>query len=195
MENRIDKSVKFGQNVVIEDDVVIGPGCKIGHQCVLKSGTRMGRNVDFADLCCTTGLCYIGNDVAVRTRSTISKGVIVEDRAFIGAGVMTSHTKSIYHHRPGADRRQYITRIGMGAVIGSSSNLMAGVYVLSNVIVGYASNVVKDLLVVGVYFGNPAKIVLDVPMQACVDYPENWEPHAFSKEELKRYLPYALESE
>jgi UDP-2-acetamido-3-amino-2,3-dideoxy-glucuronate N-acetyltransferase len=175
------KNFKIGFNCVIEEDVEIGNDVTIGHFVMLRNGTRIGDRVNISDYCCSTGVCYIGNDVNIRTRSTISKGVIVEDRAFIGAGVMTSHTKNIYHMRPMMPKRQLITRISMGAVIGSSCNLRAGVTVGPSVVVGYDSSV---------YFGNPAKKVGPLPPEMVVEAPEGWEPHKFSEELLKKYLPH-----
>lgn len=184
------KNFKCGKNCIIEDDVIIGDNVKLGHNVVLKNGTHFGNNIDFADYCCTTGLCYVGNDINVRTRSTISKGVIIDDKAFVGAGVMTSHTKNVYHQREKMPKQQYITRIGMGAVIGSSSNIIAGVTIHDNVIVGYASNVVKDLIEHGIYYGNPARKVIDGSKILLVDYPKKWKSFNFSDELIDKYLPY-----
>ena len=187
------KNFKCGEHCVIEPDVIVGENVKLGHHVVLKSGTRFADNIDFADYCCTTGICYVGNDVNVRTRSCISKSVIVEDRAFIGAGVMTSHTKNVYHHRTKMEKRQHITRIGMGAIIGSSTNMVAGTTIGDNVIVGYASNVVKDCIEKGIYVGNPAKRIMDLTPELIVEYPSNWKPYKFTKEMLQKYLPYFKE--
>lgn len=184
------ENFKMGENCVIEGDVIVGDNVTLGHNVILKSGTRFGNDINFADNCCTTGICYVGNGVNVRTNSCISKSVIVEDRAFIGAGVMSSHTKNVYHHRPQMEKRQYITRIGVGAVIGSSTNLMAGITIGNNVVVGYGSNVVKDLLDEGVYVGNPAKPFGEIGWGMRVEIPEGWEPYMFSKEMLNKYLPY-----
>lgn len=185
------KNFSIGQYCVIESDVIVGDNVRIGHQVVLKSGTRFANDIDFADYCCTTGLCYVGNNVNIRTRSTISKGVIVEDRAFIGAGVMTSHTKHVSHWRPKMIKQQHITRIGMGAIIGSSVNIMAGIKIMNNVIVGYASNIVQDLLYRGIYVGNPAKIiVLKVSPEMMIQFPKDWSAYEFTQKLLKQYLPY-----
>ena len=187
----VGDNVKLGSHTVIEDDVVVGNNCKIGHHVVLKSGTRMGHNVDFADYCCTTGLSYIGNNVAVRTRSTVSKGVILEDRVFIGAGVMMSHTKNIYHFRPNMPRKQLITHVYPGAVIGSHSNLMAGVTIGWNVVIGYSSLVIKNHIKAGVYFGRPSEFAMDLPKVMEIEEPPNWIPYEFPLEMIRTYLSYA----
>ena len=180
----------MGKYCVLEEDVEIGKNFEIGHHCVLKNGTRIGDNVTLGDYCKTTGLCYIGNNVNVRTDSCISKGVIVEDKAFIGGGVMTSHTRNIHHCRPKMEKCQYITHIGYGAIIGSGTNLSAGVKIGDNVIVGYGSNVLHDLVLQGVYFGNPARFQLNLLPEDFIEIPKDYIYHEFTEEELKRYLPF-----
>jgi len=184
------RNLKMGEFCVIEEDVEVGDDVTLGHHVVLRSGTRFGNRIDFSEYCCTTGLCYVGNDVNIRTRSTVSKSLIIEDKAFIGAGVMMSHTKNVYHHRPQMQRRQYVARIGVGAVVGSHTNLMAGITIGDNVIVGYNSNVTKSLLLRGIYFGNPAKFGMELPEEMLVEIPEGWEPYQFSQEMLEKYLPF-----
>lgn len=180
----------IGKFSLIEADVVVGDNVSIGHHCLLKSGTRFANNIDFADYCKTTGLCYVGNNVNIRTGSCISKGVIVEDKAFIGAAVMTSHTKNIYHQRAKMPRKQHITRIGYGAVIGSHSNLSAGITIGDNVVIGYGSVVTKNVLNQGIYVGNPIYKFRNLPTEMYIPKPENYKEHQFSKQMLAKYLPY-----
>ncbi|MBU0571962.1 MAG: hypothetical protein KKC50_07990 [Candidatus Omnitrophica bacterium] len=197
------KNFKMGFYCVIEDDVEIGDDVKIGHFVTLKNGTRIGNRVIMADYCCTTGMCYIGNDVNIRTHSTISKGLIIEDRVFIGGGVLSSSKGTIIenknpineksstyagHVNPITRMQQLITRVGMGSLIGSSCNLAAGVIVGSNVIVGYASNICKNLIEPGIYYGNPAQKVRSIPIDMIMDPPDGWEPHEFPSEMVKKYL-------
>lgn len=188
---------KRGHFCVIEPDVIVGNNVHLGHNVMLKSGTRIGDNVEMADYCCTTGVCVIGNNVAIRTGSTISKGVIVDDWAFIGAGIMSSHTKHIYHGRPDAPRKQCITRIGYGAVVGSRTNLIAGVQIAPGAVVGYNSNVVCDLAEPhGLYFNRafPRAVLvraIEPYEDLYIDIPDDYEPRQFDPELLKRYLPYA----
>lgn len=182
---------KQGKYCVIEPNVVVGDNVTLGHFCLLKNGTRFLDNINFADYCKTTGVCIVGNDVNMRTASTISKAVIVEDKAFIGAGVMTSHTKNIHHHRPEMPKRQLITRIGYGAVIGSRSNLSAGVTIGDNVVVGYGSIVTKSVFQPAIYYGNPfPRSIIKLPKEMVVDKPADYVRHNFTEEMLRKYLPY-----
>ena len=113
-------------------------------------------DVEIADDCVTTGICLLGNHVRVRTGSCISKSVIVDDWCFVAAGIMSSHTKNIYHARPNAPKKQLITRFGYGSVIGSRTNTSAGVSIAPGAIVGYGSHVTVDLTEPnGVYYNDP----------------------------------------
>lgn len=187
------KDFEHGLNCIIDPDVVIGDNVRLGHDVHLKSGTRILNDVEIADHCMTTGICIIGNHVRIRTASCISKSVIVDDWAFIAAGIMSSHTKHIYHGRPSMKKRQLITRIGYGAVIGSRTNLIAGITVSPGVIVGYNSNVTKDLSVLhGVYFGQPARLyqTLSESDPWYIEVPDDYEPYQFNEEMLEKYLPF-----
>jgi len=184
------RNFEMGEFSVVEPDVIVGDNVTIGHHCLLKSGTRFGSNIDFADYCKTTGICYVGNNVNIRTGSCISKSVIVEDKAFIGASVMTSHTKNIYHQRPQMPRIQLLTRIGYGAVVGSRTNLSAGVTIGDNVVIGYGSIVTKDVLESAIYVGTPLRRLKELPEEMRVSKPDDYKEHMFSPELLAKYLPY-----
>lgn len=185
------KGFRQGVGVIIESDVIVGEETTLGHNVILKSGTRIGNDVVIGDNCCTTGVCLIGNHVRIRTGSTISKGVVVDDWAFIGAGIMSSHTKNISHGRPQMEPRQLVTRIGYGAVVGSRCNLMAGITIAPGVIVGYDSNVTGDLEIPqSLYFGNPARYQQFIRVKWRIELPDDYVPHGFDLDLLEKYLPH-----
>lgn len=162
----IHDSFKHGNNFnhgdfcVIEDDVVVGDDVKLGNYVMLKAGTRIGSRVDIADKCCTTGACFIGSDVTIRTGAIISKGNVIEDCCFVGPRVVTNHTKNVSHMRL-KKPVQLVTYIGLGAIIGSQVSILAGVYIGECAIVGGGAVVVKDLDGYGVYLGCPAARAFD----------------------------------
>ncbi len=185
------KNFKIGSFCVIEPDVVVGDDVVLGDYVKLKSGTHIANNVNLADYVKTTGICYIGNDVNIRTGSCVSKSVIVEDKVFIGAGIMSSHTRYIYHQRPKMPKVQHITKLGFGCVIGSRTNLTAGVTIAPNCVVGYMSNVTKSLLKPNMlYLGNPAKEWKPIDDKMIIPIPKDYEAYQFPKDKLKKYLPY-----
>jgi len=182
---------KHGFNVIIEPDVTVGDDVTLGHNVCLKSGTRVYSDVQLADYVKTTGLCIIGNQVAIRTGACISRSVIINDKAFIGPGVMTNHTKNVMHQRD-LTERQLITEIGYGAVIGSMVSLLAGIQVGPNVVVAAGSNVIKNILKKGIYGGNPVRLlreldeayILPVPT-----HPSAYQEYSFAPALLGKYLP------
>jgi len=190
------KNFQFGLNCIIEPDVIVGDDVTLGHDVHIKSGTRIFNDVDIADHCMTTGICIIGNHVRIRTGSCISKSVIIDDYAFIAAGIMSSHTKHIYHGRPYMEKRQYITRIGYGAIIGSRTNLIAGVTISPGVIVGYNSNVLRDLDIPhGIYINKPNPWVtfqkqLEPQDPWFIEVPDDYVPYEFDNSLLKKYLSF-----
>ena len=169
----------------------------LGHRVHLASGTRILNDVEIADDCVTTGIALIGNHVRVRTGSCISKSVIVDDWCFIAAGIMSSHTKNVYHGRPRAPRHQLVTRFGYGTIIGSRTNTSAGVIIAPGSIVGYGSHVVFDLATPhGIYYNSPdpwatLQSVLRPTNPFYIEVPSDYVPHRFDPELLRRYLPHA----
>lgn len=197
--NVIDPSFKHGKNFkigefcLIEPDVIVGDNVLLGSFVHLRSGTRFADNVHFGSYCRTTGVCHLGNHVDARTAATISKSVIVEDWGFIGPGIMTNHTKNVVHGRPHLEDRQLITRIGYGAIIGSSAQLVAGVRIGDNVIIGASGVVTKDVLEPAVYVGNPLRKLVDLPKEYILQRPRGYKEYEFSADMLERYLPYYKE--
>lgn len=179
MNNIVDKSFKHGENFkighncVIEEDVVVGNDVTLGHHVMLKKGTRFGNNIDFADYCVTTGACWVGNNFAARTGAILSKSVIVEDNVFYGPGVVTNHTKHVSHMRPDMKKEQLITVIGFGAILGTQVSVVAGVDIAPLSIVGGGAVIVKDLTESGIYVGNPAKKIMELPEDYKLALPSN----------------------
>ncbi len=188
-----------GLQCIIDPDVVVGKDVKLGHRVHLASGTRVLDDVEIADDCVSTGICILGNHVRVRTGSCISKSVIVDDWCFVAAGIMSSHTKNIYHARPNAPRKQLITRFGYGSVIGSRVNTSAGVSIAPGAIVGYGSHVVNDLEEPNcVYYNDPQPYAtlqrrLEPGSPFYVEIPADYVPLRFDPEMLAKYLPYAVD--
>ena len=183
------ENFRCGENVIIEEGVIVGNDVKLGHNVTLKSGTRIMNDVALSDYVKTTGLCIIGNNVDARTGACISRSVILNDNAFIGPEVMTNHTKNIAHRRPHLREFQLITKIGYGAVIGSDSSLVAGLTIGDNVVIAAGSNVYKDILELGTYGGNPLRKIKDLNPEYILEKPENYIDYEFDIELLRKYLP------
>jgi len=144
-------------------------------------------HIDFADYGKTTGLCIIGNNVNVRTGACISKSVIVEDKAFIGPGIMTNHTRNVGHQR-NIEKVFLLTRIGYGAIIGSTVSIRAGMTICANAIVGAGAVVVKNIEEACVYTGYPAVKTAELPEGYFVQGESAY--YMFSPDDINKYLQY-----
>lgn len=165
-------NLKLGKLVIIEPDVVVGDNVKIGHRATLKSGTRICSNSTIDDHCITTGACFIGNNVNIRTGAIISRATIIEDDCFIGPGVITNHTKNVAHARENQiETVELLTYISYGSIIGSQVSLLAGVFIGPQSIIGGGSVVVKDIPGYGVYVGNPCHKLSSLPSNYLIDSP------------------------
>ncbi len=99
--NRIDESVEFGKNVIVEDDVEIAKNVKIGHNVVIHSGVRIGEGSVISDNTVlgkvpfkakaseTTKIrelppLVIGKYVTIGADCVIYKGAVLEDYVFVG---------------------------------------------------------------------------------------------------------------
>jgi acetyltransferase-like isoleucine patch superfamily enzyme len=190
---RYGDKLTLGEYVIVEPNVVVGNGVKIGHRVTLKSGTIMGDNSIIDDHCMTTGACYIGNNVNIRSGAIISKATIIEDYCFIGPGVITNHTKHVSHGREAQiPDRQLLTYIRFGTIVGSQAVVLAGVSLGPQVIVGAGTVVVKDLEEKGVYVGSPAQRKMELPVDYLMTEPEDVGVMYLKKEilyHLKEHIP------
>ena len=197
--NHIAEDFKHGSNlnlgfeVIIEPDVVVGNNVKIGHRATLKSGTRMADNSILDDHCITTGVCYIGKNVNIRTGAIVSKSTIIEDNVFIGPGVITNHTKHVWHAREGqVPKEQLLSYFGYGSIIGSQASILAGVFIGPQSIIGGGSVVVKNVAGHAVYVGSPCRKLSDLPPGYLIDQPDD-AGNTYRTEEIldlfRRYLP------
>lgn len=148
-------STECGQHVVIEPDVKIGEDVYLGHHVVLKSGAQLGNRVHLEDHCCVTGKAVLGEGFNARAGCVISRGVETGKNVFFGANVTTGSTYSVV---PGKGKGEKVkTIIGDRVVINSHVNIAPGVTIVSDVVVGAGSNVMKSITESGVYVGNPAR--------------------------------------
>jgi UDP-2-acetamido-3-amino-2,3-dideoxy-glucuronate N-acetyltransferase len=190
---RYGDNLTLGEYIIVEPNVVVGSGVKIGHRVTLKSGTIMGDNSIIDDHCLTTGACFIGNNVNIRSGAIISKATIIEDYCFIGPGVITNHTKHVSHGREEKiPDSQLLTYIGFGSIVGSQASILAGVSIGPQVIVGGGTVVVKDLEEKGVYVGSPAKKIKELPTDYLMVEPEDAGVMYLKKQmlhHLKQHIP------
>jgi len=149
---RHGKNLKMGHFCVIDEDVIVGDDVVIENYVLLKKGTRIGDRTFVDSYVRSSGDNHIGNDVTLRYGSTIAKKVTIEDGAFIAPNVMT-----IFSTHRGEESTG--TVIGQKAFIGTAAVLGAGVTIGAEVVIGAMAFVSKDCLDKGIYRGIPARRV------------------------------------
>jgi len=140
------REVTFGENVKILSPVNLY-GCTIGDGCFIGPFVEIQKDVS------------IGAHTKVQSHTFICELVTIGANCFIGHGVMFINDPFI-NNGPARGNKSYWrrTEIGNNVSIGSNATLLP-VKVCDNVVIGAGSVVTKDILIAGVYAGNPAKMI------------------------------------
>lgn len=169
--NNIHRNAKIGRNVqvgpftTIEEDVVIGDGCRIGANAVILNGTRMGNHCSVypgAVVGATpqdlkfegeSSTLEIGNHVTIREYCTINRGTkanyktAIGDNCLLMAYVHVAHDCVIGHNSILANNVNLAGHIEVGhhVVVGGLVAVHQFVKIGDHVMVGGGSLVRKDI--------------------------------------------------
>jgi len=153
----LSADTKFGRDVVIEPNVVFGPGCVIEDNAVVHAfchlqGAHVGKGASvgpFARLRPGTTLgakSRVGNFVEVKA-AEIGEGAKANHLAYIGDGHVGDGANigagTIFCNYDGKNKHR--TEVGKGAFTGSNSALVAPVKVGANAYVGSGSVITDDV--------------------------------------------------
>jgi acetyltransferase-like isoleucine patch superfamily enzyme len=153
-------SFRQGIGVVIEEGCKIGNNTFIGNYTVLRPNTKIGDNCKIGHLVICEGNTVIGNNVVIQSQCHLTRGLIIEDDAFIAPGVVTCNDRKICHRRRHLiEYDEKAPKICRAARIGSGAILLPGVIIGENAFVGAGSVVTKHVPSREFWFGNPAKKV------------------------------------
>jgi acetyltransferase-like isoleucine patch superfamily enzyme len=142
--------VRFGRDVKIVEPVNLY-GCTIGDACFIGPFTEIQKGA------------IIGNRTRVQSHSFICDLVHIGDDCFIGHAVVFINDLFSEGVPAGGDRTLYkSTRIGNSVSIGSNATILP-VTIADHTVIGAGSVVTRDILKPGIYAGNPAKLVRELP--------------------------------
>ena len=136
----------------VQDEVLIGSGCRIGTFTLIHQLAVIGSNCTIGSHC-NICACTIGNNVSIQTACHITRGVVIEDDVFIGPGVVTLNDKL-------TQNKLNYPRICRGSRIGGGSVILPGVIIGEYSIIGAGSIVTKDVLKGQTVLGNPARLLM-----------------------------------
>lgn len=140
------RDVSFGKNVKVIEPVNIYE-CTISDNCFIGPFVEIQKGV------------FIGNNSKIQSHTMICELVKIGNNCFIGHGVIFINDLFKNGKPAGGDKNMWKSTIIEDNVnIGSNVTILP-IRISSNVVVGAGSVVTKDLLVPGIYAGNPAKLI------------------------------------
>ncbi|MGB9367627.1 MAG: bifunctional UDP-N-acetylglucosamine diphosphorylase/glucosamine-1-phosphate N-acetyltransferase GlmU [Xanthobacteraceae bacterium] len=166
----LSADTKFGRDVVIEPNVVFGPGCVVGDNAVIHAfchleGAHVGRSASvgpFARLRPGAKLgtkSRVGNFVEVKA-AELGEGAKANHLAYIGDGSVGDGANigagTIFCNYDGENKHR--TEVGKGAFIGSNSALVAPVKVGANAYVGSGSVITENVPVGALALGRGRQV-------------------------------------
>jgi acetyltransferase-like isoleucine patch superfamily enzyme len=148
----IAPDVKLGKDVKLSKFINLY-GCEIGDETKIGAFVEIQKNAT------------VGKRCKISSHTFICEGVVIEDNAFIGHGVMFINdsypraTAADGNLQTEADWKVERTVIKRGASIGSGATILCDVTVGENAIIGAGSVVTKDVPANSIVAGNPAKVL------------------------------------
>ena len=143
---------------ISHENIEYGPDCKISSFSNLY-GCKLGRDVFVGPFCEIQKNVTIGENTRIQSHSFICEFVDIGSNCFIGHGVIFTNDLFTIDGPARGDTSKYSsTFIGNNVSIGSGVTFLP-VKVVDNVVIGAGSVVTKDLLLPGIYAGNPAKLL------------------------------------
>jgi acetyltransferase-like isoleucine patch superfamily enzyme len=162
----IGELCRIGANAVVYAGVEMGEGVLIGDLAYVREHTRLGRYVTLGAIT-WCGYVSIGDETKIQGGfcGLIGK---YEDHVFIGPNVLALDD-------PAMDRKPGTSFVGphvkRGARIGGGAILYPGVTIGYDAVVAAGAVVMRDVPDRKVVAGFPAKVIMDVPEDQCLQGP------------------------
>ena len=122
------------------------------YDCTIKEQTTIGPFVEIQNS------TIIGNNTRIQSHSFICEKVVIGKNCFISHGVMFIND-SFKSGKVRKNRNKFEkTIVGNNVIIGSNATILP-VKISNGVIIGAGSVVTKNILIKGIYAGNPAKFI------------------------------------
>ena len=165
--------VFLGENVKIDDNVVIKSGVQIGQNSVIGPGTIIGsEGLEIKNTCFGyksikhDGIVKIKDEVRIGAQCTINKGflgkdTIIESENFIDDHVHIAHCCNIGKKNIIAAHTVFggSVKVGSNTFIGLGAVIVNGIHINDNVTIGAAARVSRDVSEGLTVFPSPSKTI------------------------------------
>ena len=140
---------RIGNNNLLGDFCSIREECKIGNNCIISRNVSVNYNT------------VIGDDTKIMDNTHITGNMKIGSHVFISVLVATTNDNTMGRTEYNEDHVQGAT-IGDYVTVGAAANILPGVDIGQNAIIGAGALVTKDVPENKVVMGVPARIVRDV---------------------------------
>ncbi len=132
------------ESAYIDENVVIGEGCRIWHFSHILSGAALGKNCNLGQNVCISGGVVIGNNVKIQNNVSVYEGTIVEDDVFLGPSCVLTN---VLNPRSQVSRKNIYekTVLRRGATIGANATIVCGVVIGRYAFVAAGAVVTRDI--------------------------------------------------
>jgi UDP-2-acetamido-3-amino-2,3-dideoxy-glucuronate N-acetyltransferase len=142
---------------LIEEDAVIGPGCKIWHYSHIMRGSVVGANCNIGRNVLIGPRAQVGAGCKIQNNVNIFQGIRLEDDVFCGPGMVFTN---VLNPRAFIPRMRELrpTLVKKGASLGANCTVVCGSVIGGYALVGAGAVVTRDVPDYALAIGNPARL-------------------------------------
>ena len=151
----IHPSVKFGKNVtigmscILEEGVIVGDNCFIGHHVLVRPNSKIGNGVGIRSFCLLDPDVEVGDRTQIYPHATVGGGTKIGKDVYYGPYTLTTNSSE-----PGVINPPVI---GDNAIIYAGCMIGPGVKVGVGAIVGMGSTLTKSVPAMELWYGDSAR--------------------------------------
>jgi len=161
----IGKRVKIDSGAVIYGGVAIANDSIIGHNTVVRFGTKIGLHSTVANLCMLEGNTTIGHHTLVHSNNHLGQKTTIGNYVFMAPLCVTTNDPDLLYYRKGYSKAGDHWKLLNGPTIRDGARIAVGAIIFPNVtvgkqsVVGAGAVVTKDVPDLVVVYGAPAKVI------------------------------------
>lgn len=148
----------IGCHAIVYSDVDLGEDCLIGDYASIREGSRVGRRCVIGRQVTVNYNALIADDCRFQDGTHITGHCEIGEGCFFGVGVVTSNDRNVTlgegYHFPTPQPPIFGARV----MVGSGANVLAGVHVGDEALIGAGALIVKDVPAGMKMLGTPATL-------------------------------------